>query len=91
MPKFATYSATSGTISIMVANGLSRTYVPGSRVNLSEVLVQKTGHTLEQALGHYISLFTLDPVEEDKTITRGRSKPQPLPMSTPVSVVDEQE
>jgi len=55
--RMVTYTANSGGVAV---RGGDRTWTfgPGSRANLDEQIAP--GQTLEQALGHYVSLFTPD-------------------------------
>lgn len=77
--KMATYSAESGTVAVQGIGDQSRTFGPGSRVDLDEVVVAAGGtrkaQTMGDALGAYIHLFEVDaPVKPAKKVAD--SKPE---------------
>ena len=85
MPRMAKYSSESGSITVTVVNGLSRTYGPGSVVNLDEQVTPN--QTLEQALGKYMSLF--EPVEQKPKYEH--STPRSFETATKQPSIEEEE
>lgn len=71
--RMVTFTAESGSIVVSLGDK-SRSYGPGSRANLDEQIAP--GQTLEQALGHYVSLFTPD--APDVKAAPSRRTPTPV-------------